>query len=113
MQEATRKNQETLVECDSLVEDKQRLEQLVKSQQAMVEKQCTEIEKLLQRQDQTAADSSQLQERIADLELRVKDSADLRIVFDDACLITTQTRTITGPVPVDRSSNHLTLTQGQ
>lgn len=95
-----------------MVEEKQRLEQLVKSQLAMIDKQSKEIERMATKCEVGQDENKACHERISDLELRIKDKTELEILFEDAALITTKTRWTVGNTPNDRPCNSLICAAG-
>eukprot|EP00210_Caulerpa_lentillifera_P002561 g2456.t1 len=108
LEDSNRKNLATLSECDSLLEDKQKLDQMVKSQSAIVEKQSKEIDELIDRKHRLEIEIENRDKEIQSLRLRVEDKSELKILFDEICFIRQKHRLTLGEAPLDQSGASLT-----
>lgn len=88
------------------------LEDIVKQQNKVIEKQNEDLKSFKQQLEEKAEKLEEANVRIEDLSLKAEDHTDLKILFDDMCLVEIEHRKLYGDIPVDREDGTLTSIMG-
>jgi len=95
-----------------LLEEKQKLEQLVKSQLAMIDRQSKQIDKLCNKKNELVCEMESDKQLIAELKLQTLDRTNLRVLFSDVSMISTMDRLTAEDPPIGSIGSTIVCTKG-
>ena len=111
-QKLCKEQKEKLRECADLLSDKEQLEEAVRQQHKLIDKQKDELQGIKKEMGKKESQFLDACAHIKELELETNDRSELKILFDEVWLVESKHRKVKGDVPVDRDGSTLNCVGG-
>mmetsp|Transcript_17491 Transcript_17491/g.44035 ORF Transcript_17491/g.44035 Transcript_17491/m.44035 type:complete len:628 (-) Transcript_17491:2367-4250(-) len=112
LREVNAAQSQKLEDAAALLQDKENLEDAVRKQHDLIEKQSDELKALKRGVEERDAELAKARGQIEELTLKAGASTELKILFDEPWLVQTGHARLRGEVPLDREANGLCALAG-